>query len=72
MYLFSEVFSQMPTYSKFLKDTFSKEQKLEDGETVALTTEYNALLQNKLSPNLEGLESFSIRDLWPQMHNNAK
>ncbi|XP_057985271.1 uncharacterized protein LOC131170217 [Hevea brasiliensis] len=36
------------------------ERRLEDYETVALTEEYSAILQNKLPPKLKDPESFSI------------
>ncbi|XP_061338968.1 uncharacterized protein LOC133285716 [Gastrolobium bilobum] len=50
----------MPHYAKFMKDLLSKKRKLKDGETVALTEECSALIQNKLPPNLKDPGSFSI------------
>ncbi|KAJ9146307.1 hypothetical protein P3X46_028589 [Hevea brasiliensis] len=50
----------MPSYTKFFKEILSKKRKLEDYETVALTEECSAILQNKLPPKLKDLGSFSI------------
>ncbi|XP_021687743.2 uncharacterized protein LOC110670108 [Hevea brasiliensis] len=50
----------MPSYAKFLKDILSKKRKPEDYETIALTEECSAILQNKLPPKLKDLGSFSI------------
>ncbi len=50
----------MPSYTKFLKEILSKKRKLEDYETIALTDECSAILQNKLPPKLKALGSFSI------------
>ncbi|XP_057996520.1 uncharacterized protein LOC131175861 [Hevea brasiliensis] len=50
----------MPSYTKFLKEILSNKRKLEDYETVALTEECSAILQNKLLPKLKDPESFSI------------
>ncbi|XP_057996495.1 uncharacterized protein LOC131175839 [Hevea brasiliensis] len=50
----------MPSYTKFLKEILSKKRKLEDYETVALTEECSAILQNKLPPKLKDPGSFSI------------
>ncbi|XP_021658910.2 uncharacterized protein LOC110648853 [Hevea brasiliensis] len=50
----------MPSYAKFLKEIISKERRLEDYETVALTEECSAILQNKLPLKLKDLGSFSI------------
>ncbi|XP_058003727.1 uncharacterized protein LOC110647809 [Hevea brasiliensis] len=56
----TEALSQMPSYAKFLKEILSKKRMLEDYETVALTEECSAILQNKLPPKLKDLGSFSI------------
>ena len=45
--------AQMPKYMKFLKELLSKKKRLEDLETVALTGECSAILQNKLPPKIE-------------------
>ncbi|KAJ8767520.1 hypothetical protein K2173_017589 [Erythroxylum novogranatense] len=50
----------MPTYAKFLKEILSNKRKLEEYETVALTKESSAILQNKLPPKLRDPRSFSI------------
>ncbi|XP_058002300.1 uncharacterized protein LOC110650304 [Hevea brasiliensis] len=50
----------MPSYAKFLKEILSNKRILEDYETVALTEECSALLQNKLPPKLKDPGSFSI------------
>ncbi|XP_058000800.1 uncharacterized protein LOC131179101 [Hevea brasiliensis] len=50
----------MPSYAKFLKEILSNKRRLEDYETVALTEECSALLQNKLPPKLKDPRSFSI------------
>ncbi|XP_057994951.1 uncharacterized protein LOC131175259 [Hevea brasiliensis] len=52
--------SQMPSYAKFLKEILSNKKKLKDYETVALTEECSAILQNKLPPKLKDPGSFSI------------
>ena len=50
----------MSGYVKFMKDIFSKKRKLGDYETVALSKECNAILQEKLPPKLKDLGSFTI------------
>ncbi|XP_057986695.1 uncharacterized protein LOC131171241 [Hevea brasiliensis] len=50
----------MPSYAKFLKGILSKKRRLEDYETVALTKECSAILQNKLPLKLKDPGSFSI------------
>ncbi|XP_058003682.1 uncharacterized protein LOC110666781 [Hevea brasiliensis] len=57
----------MPSYAKFLKEILSKKRRLEEYETVALKEEYNAILQNKLPPNLKDPRSFSISCLISNM-----
>ncbi|XP_020258775.1 uncharacterized protein LOC109835201 [Asparagus officinalis] len=57
---FTEAISQMPSYAKFLKEILSKKKKLEEYETVALTEECSAIIQNKLPPKLKDPGSFSI------------
>ncbi|XP_058005234.1 uncharacterized protein LOC110635006 [Hevea brasiliensis] len=52
--------SQMPLYAKFLKEILSNMRRLEDYETIALTQECGALLQNKLPPKLKDPRSFSF------------
>ena len=57
---FTEVLTQMPTYAKFLKEILSKKRKIEEDETVNLTEECSAIIQNKLPPKLKDPGSFSI------------
>ncbi|XP_020250927.1 uncharacterized protein LOC109828314 [Asparagus officinalis] len=57
---FTEAISQMPSYAKFLKEILSNKWKLEEYETVALTEECSAIIQNKLPPKLKDPGSFSI------------
>ena len=57
---FTEVLTQMPTYAKFLKEILSKKRKIEEYETVNLTEECSAIIQNKLPPKIKDPGSFSI------------
>ncbi|KAJ9128976.1 hypothetical protein P3X46_034262 [Hevea brasiliensis] len=57
---FTDALGQMPSYAKFLKEILSNKKKLEEFETVALTEESSAILQNKLPPKLKDPGSFSI------------
>ncbi|XP_058006783.1 uncharacterized protein LOC131182149 [Hevea brasiliensis] len=57
---FTDTISQMPSYAKFLKEILSNKRRLEDYETMALTEECSALLQNKLPSKLKDPGSFSI------------
>ncbi|PIN24199.1 DNA-directed DNA polymerase [Handroanthus impetiginosus] len=54
-----KLLSKMP-YVKFMKDILSKKRCLGDYETVALTKEYSAIIQNKLSPKLKDPGNFTI------------
>ena len=45
---FAEALEQMPSYAKFMKSILSRKVKLDDLETVALTEECSAILQQKL------------------------
>ena len=54
---FAEALTQMASYAKFIKEILSKKRKF---EIVALTEEYSAILQNKLSPKLKDPGSFYI------------
>ncbi|XP_017970434.1 PREDICTED: uncharacterized protein LOC108660685 [Theobroma cacao] len=51
---------QMPSYVKFLKDILSKKKRLGEFETVALTKECIAIIQNKLPPKLKDTSNFTI------------
>ncbi|XP_038976409.1 uncharacterized protein LOC113461320 [Phoenix dactylifera] len=57
---FADALAQIPAYTKFLKEIISKKRKLEDFETIALTEECSAIIQNKLPPKLRDPGSFSI------------
>ncbi|KAJ9170165.1 hypothetical protein P3X46_018293 [Hevea brasiliensis] len=57
---FTDALAQMPSYAKFLNEILSNKKKLEEFETVALTEESNAILQNKLPPKLKDPGSFSM------------
>ena len=50
----------MPQYVKFMKEVLSKKRKLGDHETVSLTEECSAILQQKLPPKLKDPGSFAI------------
>ncbi|XP_050897594.1 uncharacterized protein LOC127104457 [Lathyrus oleraceus] len=50
----------MPSYGKFLKEILSNKKKLEDNETVTLTAECIAIIQNNMPPKLKDPSSFSI------------
>ncbi|XP_058774527.1 uncharacterized protein LOC131648820 [Vicia villosa] len=58
---FTEVITHMPSYVKFLKEILSNKKKLEDNETVTLTVECSAIIQNKMPPKMKDPGSFSIR-----------
>ncbi|XP_063948152.1 uncharacterized protein LOC135152235 [Daucus carota subsp. sativus] len=57
---FEEALEQMPSYAKFMKSILSRKLKLEELETVALTEECSAVLQQKLPPKLKDPGSFTI------------
>ncbi|XP_050876392.1 uncharacterized protein LOC127080107 [Lathyrus oleraceus] len=57
---FTEAITQMPSYAKFLKEILSSKKKIEDNETVTLTAECSAIIQNNMPPKLKDLGSFSI------------
>ena len=57
---FAEALEQMPSYAKFMKGILSKKLRLADFETVALTEECSAILQQKLPPKLKDPGSFTI------------
>ncbi|XP_050919113.1 uncharacterized protein LOC127136618 [Lathyrus oleraceus] len=50
----------MPSYAKFLKEILSNKKKLKDDETVMLTTECSAIIQNNMPHKLKDPGSFSI------------
>ncbi|KAL5555585.1 hypothetical protein UlMin_037821 [Ulmus minor] len=55
-----EALDQMPNYMKFMKDMLTKKRQFGEFETVALTRECSAVLQNKLPPKLKDPGSFTI------------
>ena len=57
---FDEALEKMPGYVKFMKDVLSKKRKFGDYETVALSEECSAILQNKLPSKLKDPGSFTI------------
>ncbi|XP_063936100.1 uncharacterized protein LOC135147178 [Daucus carota subsp. sativus] len=57
---FAEALEQMPIYAKLMKGILSRKLKLEELETVALTEECSAVLQQKLPPKLKDPGSFTI------------
>ncbi|XP_021735744.1 ataxin-2 homolog [Chenopodium quinoa] len=57
---FTDLVSQVPMYAKFLKEMITKKKDFGGVETVALTAECSAILQNKSPPKLKDPGSFSI------------
>ena len=57
---FVDAVLQVPAYAKFLKELVTKKRRLEEFETIALTEECSAIIQNKLPPKLKDPGSFSI------------
>ncbi|WVY97116.1 hypothetical protein V8G54_029267 [Vigna mungo] len=57
---FAEALEQMPSYAKFMKDLLSKKRKLQEDETIMLTEECSAIIQQKLPPKLKDPGSFVI------------
>ncbi|KAL5554012.1 hypothetical protein UlMin_041413 [Ulmus minor] len=55
-----EALEQMPNYVKFMKDILTKKRRFGEFETIALTRECSAMLQNKLPPKLQDPRSFTI------------
>ncbi|XP_073122386.1 uncharacterized protein [Henckelia pumila] len=55
-----QALAQMPSYAKFLKEILSNKRKLVEFETIKLSKECYAILQNKLPPKLKDPGSFSI------------
>ncbi|KAL5582706.1 hypothetical protein UlMin_015148 [Ulmus minor] len=55
-----EALEQMSNYVKFMKDMLTKKRRFGEFETVALTQECSAMLQNKLPPKLKDPGSFTI------------
>ncbi|XP_052172172.1 uncharacterized protein LOC127788099 [Diospyros lotus] len=57
---FANALAQMPSYAKFMKEIPSNKRRLDEHETVMLTKESSAILQNKLPPKLKDPGSFTI------------
>jgi len=57
---FTEVISQMPLYTKFLKDVLTKKRTLGTEDQVAMTEECSALLSKTMPRKLSDPGSFSI------------
>ena len=57
---FAEVLEQMPIYVKFMKELLSKKKHLKGDETVVLTKECSAIIQNNLSRKMLDPGSFQI------------
>ncbi|XP_050915113.1 uncharacterized protein LOC127130083 [Lathyrus oleraceus] len=57
---FTKAITQMYSYDKFLKEILSKKKKLEDDETIMLTAECSAIIQNNMPHKLKDPDSFSI------------
>ncbi|XP_027158369.1 uncharacterized protein LOC113759989 [Coffea eugenioides] len=57
---FIDAILQIPSYAKFLKEIMTKERKLVDSETIALTEECSAIIQDKLPPKLKDPGSFTV------------
>ncbi|XP_050908313.1 uncharacterized protein LOC127121933 [Lathyrus oleraceus] len=58
--LFTEAITQMLSFAKFLKEILSNKKKFEDDETVMLTAECSAIIQNNMPHKLKDPGSFSI------------
>ncbi|KAL4374043.1 hypothetical protein AHAS_Ahas05G0142300 [Arachis hypogaea] len=57
---FAEVLEQMPIYVKFMKELLSKKKRLKGDETVVLTKECSAVIQNNLPRKMSDPGSFQI------------
>ncbi|XP_019195137.1 PREDICTED: uncharacterized protein LOC109188931 [Ipomoea nil] len=57
---FIDAVTETPSYAKFLKEILSNKRRAENRETVAVSEECSALIQNKLPPKLRDPGSFSI------------
>lgn len=50
----------MPLYAKLIKEILTNKKKLEDNETITLTTECSGIIQNNMPSKLKDPGSFSI------------
>ncbi|XP_027156543.1 uncharacterized protein LOC113757463 [Coffea eugenioides] len=57
---FVDAILQIPSYAKFLKEITTKKRRVVDSETIALTEECSAIIQNKLPPKLKDPGSFTV------------
>ncbi|XP_075098823.1 uncharacterized protein LOC142175740 [Nicotiana tabacum] len=57
---FTEVLTQIPAYTKFLKGILSSKRKLRETKVVKLNSHCNTILQNKISQKCGNLSSFTI------------
>ncbi|XP_074305011.1 uncharacterized protein LOC141639941 [Silene latifolia] len=57
---FIELITQIPSYTKLMKDILTRKRTFDNVETIAFTAECSALLQNKSPPKLKDPGSFSI------------
>ncbi|XP_052203119.1 uncharacterized protein LOC127808586 [Diospyros lotus] len=57
---FVDAITQVPSYAKFLKDILANKRKLAEFETVKLSEECSAIVQNKLPQKLKDPGSFTI------------
>lgn len=64
---FSEANTQMPSYAKFLKEIWINKRKLDDDNTMALTEEWNAIVQNKMPPKLK--DPWSVKGSMEFLHS---
>ena len=57
---FAKTLSQMPNYTKFLKNILSKKRKFAEERVVSLTTSYSAMIQRSLLVKMQDSSSFTI------------
>ena len=57
---FLEALTQMPHYSKFMKDILSKKRKIAEEGILSLTATYSTMIQKYLPKKMQDLISFTI------------
>ena len=57
---FSEAFTQMPCYAKFMKDILSRKRIIVEKGVVSLTTTYSVVIQRSLPEKMKDPGSFTI------------
>ena len=57
---FSEALTQMPHYSKFMKDILSRKREIVEEGVVSLTATYSAVIQRSLPEKMQDPGSFTI------------